>query len=353
LKGTYRAMQIISPGVLELVERSKPVPGIGEVLIAVESCGVCGADISDIYKVDTNQRHHRVPGHEVVGRIVEIGKQVSSIWKVGQRVGVGRMGGHCNECDMCRQGNFHLCANQPYTGATKDGGYAELMIARSTGLVVIPQELSSEEAAPILCAGLATFNALRKSGAQAGDTVAIVGIGGLGHMAVQYARKMGYKVVAVGRGNEIADAVLSLGAHVYIDSVIQDTVTALKHMGGAKIILTMINNRDTLSSLIGGLSPLGRLILLNPTSELSMPLSSLVSGERQINGSLTGTPYDNERALNFSVLVDARPKIELVPFEDANLAIQRLKSGNVRFRMVLSMKRVGTKKSELHEEALY
>ena len=180
MKQTYRAMQVSRPGVLELVERTTPAPGMGEVLIAVEACGICGADVGDIEGVDPALQPPRVPGHEVVGRIVALGEHTPGIWKVGQRVGIGRLGGHCNECPQCRQGRFQLCQNQPFVGASRDGGYAEMMLARATGLVSIPEQLDAEEAAPILCAGIATFNALKKSGAQAGDTVAILGIGGLG-----------------------------------------------------------------------------------------------------------------------------------------------------------------------------
>lgn len=339
MNNTYRAMQVASSGLLELVERPTPVPGIGEVLIEVEACGICGADVSDIERAQPS----RVPGHEVVGRIVAIGGHVSPSWQIGQRVGVGRMGGHCNQCVQCRQGRFQLCEDQPYTGATSDGGYAEMMVARSTGLVSIPDELSAEEAAPILCAGIATFNALRKCEALPGDIVAIAGIGGLGHMALQYARRMGFKVVAIGRGSDIAEDALALGAHVYIDNEREDTVAVLKAMGGAQAMVTMINDGESVSALIGGLSPHGRLVLLNPSSELSVSASPLVVGERSIVGSITGTPYDNERALNFSVLVDARPQIEVMPLEQANNAFQRMKSGEVRFRMVLVMRKAGSK----------
>jgi alcohol dehydrogenase len=218
MKTTYRAMQVPRPGLLEMVERPTPTPGVGEVLIEVEACGICGADVGDIEGADPALQPPRVPGHEVVGRIVAIGEYSPSIWRVGQRVGVGRLGGHCNECAQCRQGHFQLCQNQPFVGASCDGGYAEMMLARATGLVSIPDGLDSEEAAPILCAGIATFNALKKCGAQPGDIVAILGIGGLGHMALQYARRMGFKVVAVGRGSDIAQDALALGAHVYIDT---------------------------------------------------------------------------------------------------------------------------------------
>jgi alcohol dehydrogenase len=232
MPATYRAMQVTTPGSLEMVERPIPEPGAGEVLIAVEACGICGADASDIEGADPALQPPRVPGHEVVGRIVELGAGVPARWTIGQRVGVGRLGGHCNECEQCRQGLFQLCRNQPFVGASCDGGYAERMIARHTGLVSIPDELNAEDAAPILCAGLATFSALKKCGAQAGDLIAILGIGGLGHMALQYARCMGFKVVAIGRGQDIAEEALALGAHIYIDTHQEDAASALKRLGG-------------------------------------------------------------------------------------------------------------------------
>ena len=338
MKQTYRAMQISSPGVLELVERQTPQPGIGEVLIQVEACGVCGADAADIERAYPALQPPRVPGHEVVGRIVALGAHTPSIWKLGQRVGVGRLGGHCNECVQCRQGHFQLCQNQPVVGATCDGGYAEMMLARGTGLVSIPDELNAEEAAPILCAGLATFNALKKCGAQAGDTVVILGIGGLGHMALQYARNMGFKVVAIGRGSDIAADALALGAQVYIDSRAEDAVARLKAMGGAQAIVTMIDHADTVSALLGGLAPEGRLVVLSSgKSPLQIPAGLLVGGQRSIVGSITGTPYDNEKTLNFSVLVNVRPHIEVMSLEQAGEAYRKLKSGGVRFRMVLTM----------------
>lgn len=333
---TYRAMQISQPGVLELVEKPIPTPKSGEVLLKVEACGVCGADISDIDQA--NPQVQRVPGHEVVGRIVAIGENVASIWKEGQRVGVGRMGGHCLECSECRQGHFQLCLNQKAVGSSYDGGYAEMMIARHTALVAIPESLSSEEAAPILCAGIATFNALKKCGAQAGDTVAILGVGGLGHMALQYARRMGFRVVAIGRGADIAQDALNLGAHVYIDNTKEDAVQRLQDMGGAKALITMIDNSSVISPLLAALSPEGRLVLLNPAKEpLAVSAGLIVGGQRSILGSITGTPYDNEQALKFSELVDALPKIETMPLEDAAKALEKIKSGEVKYRIVLTM----------------
>ena len=332
MKTTYRAMQTSASGVLEMVEREIPVPGHGQVLIAVEACGVCGADAGDVAQV----KSPRVPGHEVVGRIVALGDGVASIWKPGQRVGVGRMGGHCNECAQCRQGRFQLCTDQPAVGSSCDGGYAEMMLARGTGLVAIPDELESADAAPILCAGIATFNALKKCGAQAGDTVAILGIGGLGHMALQYARRMGFRVVAIARGGDKAADALALGAHVYIDSNKEDAVARLQEMGGAQAVVTMIEDAQAISALLAGLVPEGRLVVLNPARDpLQVPAGLLVGGQRSVLGSLTGTPYENERTLDFSVLADVRPRIEVLLLEQANEALDRLRSGRARYRVVL------------------
>ena len=335
---TYKAMQVTRPGVLELVERETQMPGAGEVLIQVEACGICGADAGAIEGREGGLQYPRVPGHEVVGRIAAIGAGASSFWKVGQRVGVGRLGGHCGECEQCRRGNFQLCKSQPVVGSTQDGGYAEMMIARSTGLVAIPDELSSEAAAPLLCAGIATFNALKKSGAQAGDLVAIQGIGGLGHLAVQYARRMGFKVVAVGRGADIADDVRVLGAHVYIDTRAEDPVPRLQQMGGAQVILTTIMDSAAVSSLMPALAPQGRLLVVGVGLEpLSILPRALVGGERLVQGTITGTPFESEKTLDFSVLTDIRALIETMPLEKADEAYQRMMSGQVKFRMVLTM----------------
>lgn len=339
MRTTYSAMQVATPGTLELVERETPKPGKGEVLIEIEACGICGADTSDIDGADPSLSPPRVPGHEVVGRIAAIGENAPSIWRLGQRVGVGRLGGHCGECVQCRQGQFQLCENQHFVGASCDGGYAEMMLARGTGLVSIPDELDPEEAAPILCAGIATFNALKKSGAEAGDLVAILGIGGLGHMALQYARKMGFKVAAIARGKDKAEDAMRLGAHVYIDTGAENAAEKLKSMGGAKAIVTTIGNAEVVSSLMPGLAPRGRLVLLGAGKD-PLPISAgqLVVGERGVIGSITGTPYENEKTLNFSVLAGVRPQIETMPLEKAAEAYQKMKSGDVRFRMVLTMK---------------
>ena len=338
MKATYRAMQVSRPGVLELVERATPLPGVGEVLIAVEACGICGADSADIDGADPELQPPRVPGHEVVGRIVALGEHTPGIWQIGQRVGVGRLGGHCNACPPCRQGRFQLCQDQPFVGASRDGGYAEMMLARATGLVSIPGQLDAEEAAPILCAGLATFNALKKSGAQAGDTVAILGIGGLGHMALQYARRMGFKVVAIGRGGDIAQDALELGAHVYVDSLAEDAAAVLQAHGGAQAVITTVSSAAAVTALMDGLAPAGRLVVLGAGKDpLLVSSGKLVVGERGVLGSITGTPYDNEKTLAFSVLADVRPRIVTMPLERAAEAYQRMQSGDVKFRMVLTM----------------
>ncbi|PVX61325.1 alcohol dehydrogenase [Paraburkholderia unamae] len=342
MKTTYRAMQVTRPGVLELVERPVPAPGPGEVLIEVEACGVCGADAADIEQADPTLASPRVPGHEVVGRIAAMGAATGSdtppLWRVGQRVGVGRLGGHCNACDACRRGQFQLCRQQPFVGATCDGGYAEMMLARSTGLVAIPAELNAEEAAPILCAGIATFNALRKCGADAGDVVAVFGIGGLGHMALQYARRMGFEVVAIGRGDDIAADALALGAHHYLDTARDDAAARLTQMGGAQAIVATAGDAASVGALMRGLAPQGRMVLLGAGKDpLAVAAGPLVVSEQSVVGSLTGSPWENEKTLRFSVLSGARPMIETLPFERANEAWRKMKSGEARFRMVLTM----------------
>lgn len=338
IKSTYRAVQVTAPSTLELVERPTPTPGVGEVLIAVDACGVCGADAADIDGADPKLQPPRVPGHEVVGRIIALGDGVPPLWRLGQRVGVGRLGGHCNACARCRQGLFQLCRNQPFVGASCDGGYAEMMLARATGLVSIPDDLSAEEAAPILCAGLATFNALKKCGAEAGDLIAVFGIGGLGHMALQYARRMGFRVAAVGRGGEIAEDAMKLGAHIYIDVEAEDAAARLNSMGGAQAIIATTGKAAAVAPLMSGLAPQGRLVVLGAGKD-PLPVSGghLVGGERSVMGTITGTPFENEKTLDFSVLTGVRPQIEIMPLEKASEAYQRMKSGDVKFRMVLTM----------------
>jgi alcohol dehydrogenase len=333
----YRVWEARTPGAITRGWRQTPTPGPGEVLIAVEACGVCGADLSDIDGADPALDPPRVPGHEVVGRILALGPQVAPHWREGQRVDVGRLGGPCHQCPQCASGRFELCRNQPFTGASRDGGYAELMTARAAGLVAIPEALDVMEAAPLLCAGIATFNALKKCGAEAGDTVAILGVGGLGHMAIQYARRMGFRVVAVGRGQDITQDALSLGAHVYLDTRQDDVAAALHALGGAAAIIATITDGAAVSALIPALAPGGRLVVLGAgKTPLTVPTGALVGGEQSLLGSITGTPHQTQKTLDFSVLVDVRPWIETVPFDQAPEALAKVRSGNAKFRMVLT-----------------
>jgi len=335
---TYRAVQATEPGRLALTELPLAEPGPGHVRIRVEACGVCHSDAATVeaaFPID----FPRVPGHEVVGRIDAVGEGVTPEWTVGKRVGVGFLGGHCGHCARCRRGDFVNCLEQPVTGAHTDGGYAEVMIARESGLVAIPGELDSVEAAPLLCAGITTFNALRNSGARAGDLVAVLGIGGLGHLGVQYARQMGFRVGAIARGAEKEALARELGAHLYIDSVAQDPAAELKKLGGgARLILATVSSADAMSALIPGLAPGGRLLAVGADSEpVRVSTSDLIFGERSIHGALTGSAADNEDTLAFSVLQDVRARIEVVPLDQAPAAYARMMSNQARFRMVLDM----------------
>ena len=336
---TYKAMQVSQPGVLDLVTKEVPSPDPGQVLVKVEACGICAADSGTVEATAPGLVLPRVPGHEAAGRIAAVGAGVNG-WRIGQRVGVGRLGGHCGECAQCRAGEFVLCENQPIVGVTQDGGYAEMMVARTSGLVSIPNELDSVDAAPLLCAGLATFNALRNSGARAGDMVAVLSIGGLGHLAVQYARKMGFKVVAIARGTEKGDQAKALGAHRYIDSAAEDPGKVLQAMGGAQLILTTTTHSPAVSALFAGLAPHGKLLVAGSGRDpISIPPGRLVAGERVVEGTITGSAIESEETLKFSVLADVRPKIEIMPLEHANDAYQRMKQGKAKFRMVLKMDR--------------
>jgi len=335
---TYRAIQISYPGKFELVERAMPQPGFDEVVLRVEACGICGADAGVIEGLEKGTVYPRVPGHEVVGRIISKGSACPSRWKVGDRVGVGRLGGHCNDCRDCFNGDFSLCDNQPITGSSKDGGYAEAMVAKYTGLVSIPDDLTATHAAPLLCAGVATFNALKRSGAEAGDLVAIQGIGGLGHLAVQYAHRMGFKVAAIGRRADIKEDALSLGAHLYLDADETDPAKALEEMGGAQAIVTTITDSVSASKLFRGLASRGKLMVLGVGHEpITVSPGALVGCERIVQGSLTGTPLETEKTFGFSVLTNAFPMVETLPFEKAEEGYLRMRSGKAKFRMALVM----------------
>ncbi len=341
MTSTYRAMQV-SPqgsleGSLELVERPVPAPGEGEVLIAVQACGICGADIADIANADRTLTPPRVPGHEIVGSIVKIGRGVASNWAIGQRVGVGRLGGHCNACPQCRQGKFNLCRRQPFVGSSCDGGYAEMMLARATGLVSIPDELAADEAAPILCAGIATFNALKKCGAEAGDLVAVLGIGGLGHLAVQFASRMGFRTIAIARGTDKEPLARQLGAGHYIDSTAADPAAELQRLGGAKIIVATATSPQAIAATIGGLSVDGRVVVLGADfTQMALNTGALIGKRTGLYGWPSGSSIDSEDTMKFSAMSGVRPMTETFPLEKAQEAYDRMMSNKARFRVVFT-----------------
>jgi len=331
---TYRAVQAVGPGRLELTRKSLQAPGAGQVRIRVEACGVCHSDAGTVeatFPIDWP----RVPGHEVVGRIDAIGAGVQG-WSVGERAGVGFLRGPCGYCDFCRSGDLINCKNQGFTGIHSDGGYAEVMLARSSGLVRIPDELSSVDAAPLLCAGFTTFSALRNSPAKAGDLVAVLGVGGLGHLGIQYARQMGFEVVAIGRGAERGELAKQLGAHHYIDNAAVDQAAALQALGGAQLILITAPSSKTVTEAFKGLRPNGVAILVGVGPEpISVSGVDLIFGSRKLEGALTGTPATGDATLRFSRLSGVAAMIETAPLEQAPEAYAKMMSGKARFRMVL------------------
>ena len=335
MDNTYRAVQAVSPGRLQVVRLPLRDPGPDQVRIRVEACGVCHSDAATI-EGQFPVAWPRVPGHEIVGRIDALGSGVRR-WQVGQRVGVGFLAGACGYCDFCRGGELVNCKNQQYTGVHQDGGYAEVMLAKASGLVSIPDKLSSVEAAPLLCAGLTTFNALRNSEAKAGDLVAVIGIGGLGHLAVQYARQMGFEVVAIGRGDDKAELAKRLGAHHYIDSAAGDPAAALQALGGAKVILATASGGKAVAATFKGLRPSGTSIVLGVGPEVETSGFDLVFGERRLEGSLTGDPAAGDATLRFSALSGVSAMTEMVPLDEAAAAYAKMLAGKPRFRMVLSM----------------
>jgi propanol-preferring alcohol dehydrogenase len=336
LKSTYRAMHAVSPGKLELTEKPLSDPPPQHVRIRVEACGVCHSDSATVEGILPIE-WPRVPGHEAVGRIDAIGEGVQG-WKMGQRVGVGFLGGSCGYCVYCRDGDLVNCINQGYTGVQHDGGYAEMMIARSSGLIAVPDDLSSVDAAPLLCAGLTTFSALRNSSARAGDLVAVFGVGGLGHLGVQYARRMGFEVVAINRGADRAELSKELGAHHYIDSDTTDVAKALQERGGAKVVLATASGGKAVAAALGGLRRGGVMISLGATDEpIELSAFELLFKQLSVDGALTGTPEAGDATLKFSVLSDVAAMIETMPLERAAEAYARMMSGKARFRMVLTM----------------
>ena len=338
MKDTYKAVEVYEPGKLRIVERSIPEPGAGQVRIRVEACGICHTDAATVTGSYPGLNLPRVPGHEVVGRIEAIGSGVSR-WRIGQRVGIGFFGGEDGVCEPCRRGDIVNCQNAVIPGVTVDGGYAEVMIAEARGIASIPDELSSTEAAPLLCAGITTYNALRNAGLRGGDLVAVQGIGGLGHLGIQFARQMGFRTVAIGRGGEKEKLAKDLGAHIYIDTAIDDAAVVLQRMGGARAILATAPSGDAMGPLVSGLAARGKLIVVAvPQDQLQLSAFPLVFGGRSIYGSLAGTAIDTEDALAFSVLENIRPMIETLPLEQAADAYARMMQGKARFRMVLVTK---------------
>jgi D-arabinose 1-dehydrogenase-like Zn-dependent alcohol dehydrogenase len=333
----YKAVEVTRPGVFTLTERPLTDPPAGQVRLRVEACGVCHSVSGTVDAVLPGITYPRVPGHEVVGKIDALGQGVSG-WKIGQRVGVGFLGGHCGQCQSCRRGDFVNCTNQPVSGAHFDGGYAEVMMAFPNGLVAIPEGLSSVEAAPLLCAGITTFNALRRSGAIPGDLVAILGIGGLGHLGVQFASHMGFKVVAIARGDEKEQLAKKLGAHHYIDSNAGDPAAALKALGGAKVILATASDSKAMSAIMGGLATRGRMIVVGAGAEaIQVSPFQLLFSSVGVEGALTGSPIDNEDTLAFSLLKGVKPMIETFPLEKAEEGYRKMVSNKARFRIVLTM----------------
>ena len=321
----------------EIVEREIPAPGAEEVRIKVQACGVCHSDVLTKEGSWPGIQYPRVPGHEVAGIVDELGPGVSE-WKRGQRVGVGWHGGHDGTCAACRRGDFGNCKNVKIAGISYDGGYQQYMVAPVEALTCIPDGLSDAEAAPLLCAGITTFNALRHSGAMPGDLVAILGVGGLGHLGIQFANKFGYKVAAIGRGMENAPLAKKLGAGVYIDSKTKNAAEELQKLGGAQVILATAPSSKAMSELIDGLGPNGKLMVVGVDfAPIEVTPTQLIIGSRSLQGWVSGTPADAEDTLRFAEQADVRPMIETYPLEKASEAYARMMSGNAQFRVVLTM----------------
>ncbi len=333
-----KAAQVSTPGAdFEIVEREIPDPDAGHVRIKVQACGVCHSDVLTKDGLWPGIQYPRVPGHEVAGLVDEVGAGVSA-WKKGQRVGVGWHGGHDNTCRECRRGDFRNCQNLKVCGISYDGGYQQYMVAPVEALVAIPDSLKDAEAGPLLCAGITTYNALRHSGALPGDLVAVQGIGGLGHLGIQFANKFGYKVVAIGRGSETAPLAKKLGANVYIDTKSTNAVEELQKLGGARVILATAPNSKAMSELIDGLGPNGELMVIGAAFDpIEVTPLQLISGSKTIQGWAAGTPADSEDTLRFSELTGVRPTIETYPLEKAAEAYARMLSGKAEFRVVLAM----------------
>ena len=332
---TFQAFEVTGSREFKLVTRELGSPEPGQVRLRVETCGVCHSDVLAVEGLRADPNQPVVPGHEIVGVIDAVGSGVTA-WRGGERVGVGYLGGQCGECDFCRRGDFVNCANQPWTGTTVDGGYAEYAFARASGLVRVPEGLASVDAAPLLCAGLTTFSALRQVDARPGALVAVQGIGGLGHLGVQYASKLGYRVAAIARGAEKAELAARLGADHYIDSATENPGEALRKLGGAAAIVATAASGASMSPLVAGLAPRGTLVVVGAAQDpIEVSTSELIFGTRSLVGSLTGSSIENEDNLVFSQARGIRPMTEVLPLSEAPKAYERMMSGAARFRVVL------------------
>ncbi len=336
---TMRVVQIPRPnGRLEIVERPVPEPGAGKVRIRVQACGICHSDSVTREGLFPGIEYPRVPGHEVAGVIDAVGPGTLG-WQAGQRVGVGWNGGYCGRCDHCRRGEFFACVTSPVTGIFYDGGYAEYMIAPASALALVPDGLSPVEAAPLMCAGVTTFNALRNSGARAGDLVAVLGLGGLGHLGVQYAARMGFHTVGIARGNDKEPLARKLGASVYIDSQAQDPAAELQKLGGARAILATATSGEAMSAVEGGLAVNGTMLVIGAAPSMQVSPLFLLSGCRSIKGWYSGTSIESQDTLVFSARSGVRSMNETFPLERVTEAYDRMASGKARFRVVLTIGR--------------
>jgi D-arabinose 1-dehydrogenase-like Zn-dependent alcohol dehydrogenase len=332
-----RAVQVTHRnGPFELVEREIPTPGAGAVRIKVQACGICHSDSFTKEGTYPGIQYPRVPGHEIAGIIDAVGTDVAG-WAPGQRAGVGWHGGHCGYCDSCRRGDFVTCQIAPQVpGVSYDGGYADYVVVPAGALAAIPEGLSAEEVGPLMCAGITTFNSLRHSGAQPGDTVAILGVGGLGHLGVQFASKMGFNTVAIARGADKEPLARQLGAHHYINSEARDPAAELTRLGGAKVILATATSGKAMSAVLGGLGVDGRMVILGVGEPLKVPPLLLIGGRRSVTGWPSGRSIDSQDTLRFSALTGVRSMNEIFPLERAAEAYERMMSGKARFRVVLT-----------------
>jgi D-arabinose 1-dehydrogenase-like Zn-dependent alcohol dehydrogenase len=333
-----KVVQVSKPGGnFEIVDRPTPQPGRGQVRIKVEACGICHSDLLVKEGYWPGIQYPRVPGHEIAGRIDAVGADVT-LWKPGQRVGVGWHGGHCFHCDPCRRGDFIQCKFEKITAINFDGGYGEYTIVPEEAVAALPEGLSADEAAPLLCAGITTFNVLRHSGATAGQLVAVQGIGGLGHLGIQYARQMGFRTVAIGRGADKKALAQKLGAHEYVDTNSGPPAEALQKLGGANVILATAPDSKSISALVDGLGPSGKLLVIGADQNpLTITPIQLIGPRRSILGWPSGTAKDSEDTMQFSALTGVRPMIERFPLEKAAEAYERMISGQAKFRVVITM----------------